>query len=365
MKQNLSSLALAASLFCSGAAIGQTYNSGGPVNVIHGGGCPGLGAPSSSVINVTDNGVIGTPSGVFINVDYSTTCFAATKLVLVAPDGDSCILLNLPFRTGPCSGLCYNTGGTANTLSFNADFTSPLMTGGGSVVPSGNYAPTGSAYAPEVGNLAIFLAGRSINGDWALVGSGDAGASTSIASWSITFGAGALPLDLVAFTGNSSAGHNELQWATANEINTASFDIQRSTDGTGFQTIGKVPAAGSGNNNYNFSDKTFSPGTNLYKLRMIDIDGQYSYSRTVKVLGTERGTGIKLSPNPVRDALNVTVNNETLLNTEGKIINSLGQTVFTFKIGQMSVKRDIKHLPAGIYLLSLSDGSSYRFVKEI
>ena len=362
MKQNLSIVAILAGMAISGSALGQTYLSTGAVSNVANGACPGSGGYANSVINIADTGIIASVSDVFIDMNLTTFCSATMGIVLVAPNGDSCIILNKPFRSGPCSGNCFEFSGS-NTLSFNSTYTATIPAA--QPVPSGNYAPTGSAYLPQVGDLSTFLLGRSINGDWTLAVNGDASESNTIDSWSITFGAGALPLDLLDFSGSAFTGYNELKWATANETNTASFDIQRSVDGTNFQTIGNIAAIGSGNNNYHFSDKTYSPGANLYKLKMMDIDGQYSYSRTVKVLGTERGAGVKLSPNPVRDALNIAMNDDALLNTEGKIINSLGQTVFTFKIGQMNVKQDIKHLPAGIYLLSLSDGSNYRFVKEI
>ncbi|RYD98468.1 MAG: T9SS type A sorting domain-containing protein [Sphingobacteriales bacterium] len=184
-------------------------------------------------------------------------------------------------------------------------------------------------------------------------------------SWSIVFGSTALPLDLLGFSGYAYAGYNELQWSTASEKNTASFDIQRTVDGVTYQTIGKVAATGFGSNQYSFRDQGHTSGVNLYRLRMTDNSGEYTYSKTVKISGkTEKEAGIKFAPNPVKDIFNITVTDKALLHTEGKIINSLGQVVYTFKIDQENIRHNLSHLPAGVYFIRLNSGNHTRFVKE-
>jgi len=366
MKSNLSIITLMAAMAVCGNAFGQTYSyTGAPVSIVPDANCPGLGANSNAAINVTGTGTINNAANVFINTKLYISCSAAFRLVLVAPNGDSCILLNMPYRTGACMGNCAEADSN-NTLSFNSTFTNSFPDGSadGTPAPTGNYAPTASIYHPEIGNLNTFLAGKSINGNWRLAASGDAGSPASIASWAIVFGSTALPLDLLGFSGQAYAGYNELQWATASERNTASFDIQRSADGVDYLTIGKVRAYGSGSNNYRFQDNA-SSGVNLYRLRMIDNSGEYTYSKTVKISGkTAMEAGIKFAPNPVKDVFNITVTNKALLNTEGKIINSLGQIIYTFKIDQDNIQHNIAHLPAGIYFIRLNEGNHFRFVKE-
>lgn len=364
MKQNLSILSLLIAVCYSGNATGQTYNSSGQVIITAGAGCPGLGNPGNSVINVPDAGTIGSASDVFINVNLSSTCFATINLVLMAPNGDSCILLNMPHRTGPCDASICAQANQNNTLTFNSTYTTLIPEVG--VVPSGNYALTGSPFAPQIGNLDTFFSGRSTNGNWSLKGRSDADWDLNISSWSIVFGSTALPLDLLGFSGLSHTGYNELQWSTASEKNTASFEIQRTLDGNNYQTIGTIAAKGSGSNHYSFRDQNAASGANLYRLRMVDISGAYTYSKTVKISGkSAKDTGIEFAPNPVKDVFTVIINNKNLLNTDAKIINSLGQTVHTFKIDKENIQHNIGHLPAGVYFLRLNDGNHYRFVKSI
>jgi outer membrane protein assembly factor BamA len=49
-----------------------------------------------------------------------------------------------------------------------------------------------------------------------------------------------LPVKLIAFSGNNRGKHNELLWTTNNEKNMVSYDVQRSTDGINFETIGLI-----------------------------------------------------------------------------------------------------------------------------
>lgn len=360
MKQNLFILLLL--LICSGKVKSQTYTSSSSVSAIPGEDCLYTGTPGNSVINVSSSGTIGTVSDVFIHVNLTASCLPALKLALVAPDGDSCILLNRPFRDGPCSGSCYYTEDT-NTLSFNATYSAPIPQI--APVPTGNYAPTGSTFAPQVGDLNTFLAGKAINGNWTLTAGTDAGMIATISSWSIVFGSTALPLDLLSLSGHAHAGCNELKWSTAGEQHTASFDIQRTVDGVTYQTIGEVSAKGFGDNQYSFRDLDYTSEVNLYRLRIIDISGAYTYSKTVKISGNmDKDAGMNFVPNPVKDVFNLTIINKDLLYTEGDIINSLGQIVYTFKVEQEKVRGNIAHLPAGIYFLRLNDGRHYRFVKE-
>lgn len=364
MKQHLSILAFVMAASYPGYVTAQAYNSSGPVQVTPGNGCPGFGAPASSVINVTGTGTIGSAADVFITTNISTDCLATVKLILKAPNGDSCILLNMPYRIGPCDASTCAEANPANTISFNAASTTPIP--GISPVPSGNYVPTGSPYAPQVGNLNTFLSGRPINGNWTLTGLSDASWDLNISSWSIVFGSTALPVDLLGFSGLAYAGYNELQWSTASEKNTASFEIQRTLDGNTYQTIGTVAAKGSGNNHYSYRDQNAVSGANLYRLRMVDISGAYAYSKTVKITGTSaKDAGIEFAPNPAKDVFTVRISNKDLLHTDTKIINSLGQVVYAFKMEQETMQLNIGHLPAGVYLLRLNNGNHYRFVKSI
>lgn len=92
-----------------------------------------------------------------------------------------------------------------------------------------------------------------------------------------------LPLDLITFRGKSTAGYNELQWQTKNEIDLERFVVERSYDGINFMDIGYVtPTNTSRGADYSFTDDDLQ-GRNkwYYRLRNEDVSGYTSISNVI------------------------------------------------------------------------------------
>ncbi len=112
-----------------------------------------------------------------------------------------------------------------------------------------------------------------------------------------------LPVELVTFTGQHTAGNNHLSWITAAELNTLRFDVERSANGLAFETLGSVEAAGwsSAPRTYGYVDAGVPPGGFYYRLKVVDIDGSVEHSRTIW-LSAEAGAPAQayaqLMPNP-------------------------------------------------------------------
>src|SRR6185437_3937050 len=81
-----------------------------------------------------------------------------------------------------------------------------------------------------------------------------------------------LPLHLLSFTCATQAGYNQLQWKTADEVNTKVFKLEKSSDGHNFTSVTAIQAAGVSAHTYRYDDAS-SNGTVYYRLKMIDIDG--------------------------------------------------------------------------------------------
>jgi Leucine-rich repeat (LRR) protein len=164
-----------------------------------------------------------------------------------------------------------------------------------------------------------------------------------------------LGVELLNFDAKNTEGGNLITWTTANELNNKHFDIEHSTDGTTFHSIGQVK----GNNkpsSYQFVDnQPFA--TSYYRLRQIDFDGTETYSKIVSVVQTGKGKGLKVYPNPVSSLL-------TIDNTEGsdfQILNLLGQQVLAGKTGGQRL--DVSALPQGTYFLKVGTDVA-KFVKQ-
>ncbi|MBK8312348.1 MAG: T9SS type A sorting domain-containing protein [Chitinophagaceae bacterium] len=93
-----------------------------------------------------------------------------------------------------------------------------------------------------------------------------------------------------------------LKWATATEIDNDYFIIERSSDGTNWETISQVPTQGNGSNLQYYQGKDMTPlsGVNFYRLKQVDIDGKFVYSKTVMVdMRHNNEQTLMLMPNPV------------------------------------------------------------------
>lgn len=167
----------------------------------------------------------------------------------------------------------------------------------------------------------------------------------------------ALPLKLVAFTGMLVNGETQLNWKISNEINTKSFEIERSNDGHSFTRISVHNAVGSGNNNYNTIDAHPLSGNNYYRLKMIDKDGKFTYSAILLVRVSASGKfEFVMYPNPVNDVL-VIAPAGTASPVQVSIYNQEGQKVMTRKISPATTTISVSHLPKGVYMIKLvSDG---------
>ncbi len=172
----------------------------------------------------------------------------------------------------------------------------------------------------------------------------------------------ALPLNLLSFSGSKQNNDAVLHWKTANEINVSRFEVQRSSDGQTFTTLGNVAAGGS---LYSFTDaNTFSNRTvAFYRLKSIDADGRFTYSNIIKLSKQASGL-ITVFPNPVNDVLTIGGIKQggfiRLFDANGKLFQQQAVIAQTMTI-------DISKLAKGIYLLQyLMDGEvmSQKIIKQ-
>ena len=169
-----------------------------------------------------------------------------------------------------------------------------------------------------------------------------------------------LPVTLIDFTGIVEKNNVLLQWQTATETNNKRFETERSADGIVFSKIGSV--AGHGNSSvikyYSFADTNPLNGTNYYRLKQIDNDGAYAYSKIVSVSFESNDSLISVYPNPAKDYINIKIANAGVLS----VYNASGALVKTTLLQSGINIVDIHHLSAGIYFGNIN-GQKIKFMK--
>ncbi len=130
-----------------------------------------------------------------------------------------------------------------------------------------------------------------------------------------------LPVEFLGFEGKEEASSIKLSWSTATELNNDHFEVERSTDGVQFEGIGKVDGNGTTNevSSYSFVDTKPTSGTSFYRLRQVDYDGQFDYSKTIQLTPEWFDAQVSVYPNPVRPGEEFTIDMRGLISTESPI----------------------------------------------
>jgi hypothetical protein len=142
-----------------------------------------------------------------------------------------------------------------------------------------------------------------------------------------------------------------ITFSTIQEINNSHFEIEHSQSGTTYQKIVKIEGEGNSNKeiDYEFIHDTPSFGINYYRVKQVDLDGQYSYSNVASLI--YRTDEVNVYSNPVRDLLTVSLPRESSI----LIYNHLGQQIGKYQLTTMN---------SGLYLLKFSDGTVKRVIKR-
>lgn len=172
-----------------------------------------------------------------------------------------------------------------------------------------------------------------------------------------------LPVVLTGFTGTEENGAVHLRWQTTQEINSNTFDIEHSCDGTVWTKAGSVKAAGNNTfaSNYSFIHSSPAQGKNYYRLKMIDMDASFELSRAILITINEQA-GIRIYPVPVSNYLVIELSGfrETIPYT---IVNARGKEVKRGFIRQNNQRINIPDLAAGVYYFKIEKFSPVKFIK--
>ena len=184
-----------------------------------------------------------------------------------------------------------------------------------------------------------------------------------------------LPVNLTSFSGFQQMNNVVLKWTTTQEINTEKFELQRST-GLGWNPIATIAATGNSNTktDYNHTDINAPKSVILYRLKLVDINGNYEYSPIIRIDNKSGQASLFCYPNPFGGSFSVSVYSQAdqptttvITDLGGRKVYSLNRQLFrgnnTFNITGMD------QLLPGIYFASILDevGNSlgqYRLLKK-
>ena len=185
-----------------------------------------------------------------------------------------------------------------------------------------------------------------------------------------------LPLNLISFNGMVRNEEADLTWRTSSEVNVKQFELERSIDGSRFDKVAIIKARNtSGQHDYRYTDAGFSklivPYV-YYRLRMVDLDGSYKYSKVVRLAQPNLISTVKVYPNPVKDMLQIQVQSVAAGDFTLRVVDAQGRLMLSRKYGVIAgpqtLTLPVQNLAKGWYVMVMvqADGTmrEVKIVKE-
>ena len=176
---------------------------------------------------------------------------------------------------------------------------------------------------------------------------------------------GVLPVAMKNFTATKKSNTCDLNWTTVSEINCTGFDIERASDRLLFSKIGKVNSKSvNGNSNttlqYYFQDNMPLIGNNYYRLKQLDVDGNYKYSN-IAMIKFDETSALSIQsvfPNPAVEFTEINLFskysgkcNIVLYDEAGRKINRFAKQLIN---GNNSININTTCLSKGIYIINMT-----------
>jgi len=183
-----------------------------------------------------------------------------------------------------------------------------------------------------------------------------------------------LPVSWLSIEAQSVEDGVELMWSTAQEINNDYFEIEKSLDAQHFIPIGRVKGAGSTYQVSSYSIIDYDPevGINYYRVKQVDIDKQFEYSKVVSISFESEIAISNVFPNPITDNFYFEIISTEKSNLAISVFDLMGRKISEKQVavgpGKARITVEADHLSQGVYFLSVEDDklrSMYkRFMKN-
>jgi hypothetical protein len=215
----------------------------------------------------------------------------------------------------------------------------------GNVYAGGNFTTAGGISANRIAkwdgsswsalgsglNSTVFAI--AISGSDVYVGGGFDTAGGNSANYVARWEEAPLPIEWIAFEATAWEKRSALlTWRTASETQNAHFLVQHSTDGRAFQDLAKISGKGDSQveNHYEYLHENHSHGTNYYRLKQVDFDGQYEYSKIISVEIPNDKPHLTITPNPNPGQFTLHLQNPEAAPTTARLLDSWGRVVWVF-----------------------------------
>jgi hypothetical protein len=165
---------------------------------------------------------------------------------------------------------------------------------------------------------------------------------------------GPLPVSLNSFAVQKIDNTARIGWSTEQESNSSHFEVERFIDGSTWNSIATVAAAGisTTRKDYVVYDNAPLKGINYYRIKQVDKDTRYEYSVVKTALFNSRNTA-EVAPNPAKGVINLYINKTGNQNATIQLLNTEGKTVYTTVSSQSHIPISTAGMSKGLYFVKV------------
>jgi hypothetical protein len=170
-----------------------------------------------------------------------------------------------------------------------------------------------------------------------------------------------LPLEWLEVKGIMKEAHEvELTWKVQ-EKNVANYFVEKSLDAKNFSTVSFIESSGDGIHEYSISDLNPTGEINYYRIKQIDKDGGFNFSKIILLSIGVNSSSIEIYPNPVKTILNVQFAGQA---KNFQIFDATGRQVFlTAPVYSRTFSVNVAPWKPGIYFYQMDDKKG-SFIKQ-
>ena len=177
---------------------------------------------------------------------------------------------------------------------------------------------------------------------------------------------GGLPIVLKSFDAWATEKGNQLKWEISNQKDVARYEVEYSTDGITFTKIGSVSPKSGDLITYEYFHNIISEQDAFYRIKTVDLDGQFNYSEVEVVKGEKKVYQLTAFPNPTSGNFRVKIPAGYSGMQSLQIYDNTGKLLLLKKIEAMVTEMpvDISRFPKGTYQVVV-EGTSTRWNTRI
>lgn len=184
--------------------------------------------------------------------------------------------------------------------------------------------------------------------------------TSSFSNFYLMGGSTPLQITITDISAANVGASNVVRWNAAKVEDGDHFELERGSDGKQFNFLAKI-APNKKSSQYTFTDNNPLENENFYRLKLVNKDGTFIYSKVVSAIVASKGFDVKAYPNPAKN--NVKVNVSGSQNGNITLTDIAGRVIYEGKVNGNETNIDLSKIADGVYFLKYVDNNLTKTIK--